>query len=252
MALDEITQEFESQRLQLQQRNQLADQAQRDKVSLYGELEMRNRLFREHQAKDCQDSENLRRIWCEKLLQSKTIDELSVHQEGNPSTVSQLMTQIRELQNKVNSLMRSWNSEQLWSDPRSQLTLYYSQSQNYALPRFWIAARYTEYYGYFRTRFWTTTCSWRTDLYSFQFQEFGNLLSRTETWYWRKYKEAGDWNETRIAKFVDTRTTLAKRGWIIQSYWWNLFSQWCGRLSEISDIGIASGEISWLYGIPKL
>ena len=50
----EINQEFESQRLQLQQANQWADQAQRDKISLYGEQEMRNRLFREHQAKDCQ------------------------------------------------------------------------------------------------------------------------------------------------------------------------------------------------------
>ena len=46
IALFEINQEFESQWLQLQQANQWADQAQRDKISLYGELEMRNRLFR--------------------------------------------------------------------------------------------------------------------------------------------------------------------------------------------------------------
>ena len=32
------------------------------------------------------------------------IDELSVHQEGNPSTVNQLLAQILELQDKVNSL----------------------------------------------------------------------------------------------------------------------------------------------------
>ena len=62
MALNEITQEFESRRLQLQQRNHLADQAQRDKICLYGELELRKRLFREHQAKDCQEIEELRRI----------------------------------------------------------------------------------------------------------------------------------------------------------------------------------------------
>ena len=39
-ALHEINQEFESQQLQLQQANQSADQAGRDKISLYEELEM--------------------------------------------------------------------------------------------------------------------------------------------------------------------------------------------------------------------
>ena len=51
----EIDQEFESQRLQLQQANQWADQAQRFNISLCGEL--RNRLFRENQATYCQEFE---------------------------------------------------------------------------------------------------------------------------------------------------------------------------------------------------
>ena len=46
IALHEINQEFEFQRSQLQQANRWADQAQREKISLYGELEVRNRLFR--------------------------------------------------------------------------------------------------------------------------------------------------------------------------------------------------------------
>ena len=62
IALYEINQEFESQRFQLQQANQWAHQAQRDKISLYGELETRNRLHGENQAEDCQDIEELRRI----------------------------------------------------------------------------------------------------------------------------------------------------------------------------------------------
>ena len=37
------------------------DQAQRDNISLYGELEMKNRLFRESETKDCQQLEELRR-----------------------------------------------------------------------------------------------------------------------------------------------------------------------------------------------
>ena len=64
VALYEINQEFESQRLQLQHASQWADQVQGDKISLYGELEMRNRLFRENQAKNCQDIEEMKRIWC--------------------------------------------------------------------------------------------------------------------------------------------------------------------------------------------
>ena len=47
MAFQEFNQEFEAQRFQLHQASQWADQAQRDKISLYGELELRNQIFRE-------------------------------------------------------------------------------------------------------------------------------------------------------------------------------------------------------------
>ena len=62
VAVHEINQEFESQRVQLQQASRWADQARRDKISLYGELELRNRLFQENHARDCQEIEELRRI----------------------------------------------------------------------------------------------------------------------------------------------------------------------------------------------
>ena len=39
-ALQEINQELESQRFQLHQASRWADQAQRDKISLYGELDL--------------------------------------------------------------------------------------------------------------------------------------------------------------------------------------------------------------------
>ena len=45
IALFETHQELESQRLQVQQANQWADQAQRDQISLCVELEMRSRLY---------------------------------------------------------------------------------------------------------------------------------------------------------------------------------------------------------------
>ena len=45
VAFFEVNQVFESQRSQLQHANRWADEAQRDKISLCGELEMRSRLF---------------------------------------------------------------------------------------------------------------------------------------------------------------------------------------------------------------
>ena len=67
---------------------------------------MRNRVFRENQAKDCEKIEELRRIWCEETDRARqaSIDELSMHPERNPTTVNQLLTQIQDVQNKVNSL----------------------------------------------------------------------------------------------------------------------------------------------------
>ena len=75
------------------------------KIRLYGKLDLRNRLFQEDHARDCQEIEELRRICCEEANRARQTrpDELSIHQERKPTTVSQLMTQIRELQNKVNS-----------------------------------------------------------------------------------------------------------------------------------------------------
>ena len=61
---------------------------------------MRNRLFNESRARDCQEIEELRRICCEGTNRARQlrIDELSLQQE------SELLTQIHDLQNKVNSL----------------------------------------------------------------------------------------------------------------------------------------------------
>ena len=91
-----------SQRFQLHQANRRADQAQRDQISLYEELEVRNRLFRENQARDCQENEELRRICREETDRARQarIDELSVHQKRNPTTVSQLLAQFRMYRTK--------------------------------------------------------------------------------------------------------------------------------------------------------
>ena len=76
IAFYEVNHEFESQRLQLHQASQWADQAQRDKISLYGDLELRNRLFQEDHARDCQEIEEIRRICCEETDPEQDKQEL--------------------------------------------------------------------------------------------------------------------------------------------------------------------------------
>ena len=70
---------------------------------------MRNTLFRENQATDCQEIDTLRRICCEETDRARRvrIDDLSMQQKMNPTTVSQLLTQIQDLQDQVNSLIEA-------------------------------------------------------------------------------------------------------------------------------------------------
>ena len=136
----EIDQEFECQRFQLHQASRWADHAQRDRISLCGELELRNGLFQENQAKDCQEIEEWRRICCEETYRARQArsDEVSVQQEESYDSESIVESDsgIREQSKFVVGCKR----KQLWSDPRSRSCLYYSESQNHAALRFWIAA----------------------------------------------------------------------------------------------------------------
>ena len=69
------------------------------------------------------------------------------------------MAQIRDFQNKVNSLSDDRelydpeSGKQLWSDTRSGSNFYDSEFQDLATVGFWIAAKYTELYGYYGKRF---------------------------------------------------------------------------------------------------
>ena len=93
---------LESQRFQLHQANIGAANAHRERINLCGEVEMRNSLFQESRTKDCREIEELRSRCCEecdKARQAK-LDELSMIQQRNPQTVSQLLAQMRKLQGK--------------------------------------------------------------------------------------------------------------------------------------------------------
>ena len=61
MKLIESQRVLESQRRQLLEANQWADQAQRERIHLCSELEMKNRLHQECYARSCQEIEELNR-----------------------------------------------------------------------------------------------------------------------------------------------------------------------------------------------
>ena len=75
---------------------------------------MRNGLCHETHAGDCQEIDELRRICCEEADQTRQaiIEELSLQQRWNHTTVSQMMAQIGDSQNKVKFLVR-------YEDPES-------------------------------------------------------------------------------------------------------------------------------------
>ena len=138
--------------------------------------------------------EELRRICCaevEKARQQK-IDNLSMRKKSF-STVTKLLAQIQDLQDKVNSL----NGAKEFYDPEtanssgvshvpSQL-MSIPRFQRFGLPRFLLAACYTEFYRYFRTRFRKSTCSRRTILSTPQeFKELGIVFLRIEAKHYRQ------------------------------------------------------------------
>ena len=149
-------------------------------------------------------------------------------------------------------ILRSWIREQLWSDPRSSRPSTVPSHRTKPCRDSGLPHDTRNIVGTSGNVVDRLPAREGWTYYLQRFKEFGIFFSKTGTWCWRKYKETRDRNETRTAKFVDTSTTLPKRGCSVRSYWWNLFSQLCDRFSEISYFGIASGETPWPCGISKL
>ena len=80
--------------------------SEREKISLYGELELRNRVFQKNHARDRREIEELKRKHCEQIERTRKArsESFSVQQRRNPTTVGQMMAQIQDFQNKVDSL----------------------------------------------------------------------------------------------------------------------------------------------------
>ena len=94
----------------------------RDKISLCGDAE-----------KIGQEIEELRRrCCCEESARKAKLDEWSLQQLRDPHTVSQLLTQIRELQDRANSSSNAWD----FHDPEtaSSSGAYHDPSQPLTIP----------------------------------------------------------------------------------------------------------------------
>ena len=87
----------------------------------------------------------LRRNWSSKTRKNWRTEE-SIDCESDDGSNSGFTEQSKFLV-RFKRILRSWNREQLWRDPRSWSNFYDSEFQDFATLRFWIAAKYTELYG---------------------------------------------------------------------------------------------------------
>ena len=160
-ALYETGIQLQSQRMEFSQANQLTGQTQREKSWLCNESEMKNRAFQGDRARSSQEFEELRKICYAEAERARQlrIAELSFQKEESESAVNQLLPQIQDLQDKVNSLSDARDFFTILKlraaldYPRSESACEYSQSKRFEKPRFLSAACYTELIWYIRTRF---------------------------------------------------------------------------------------------------
>ena len=111
--LFESQRERESQKQQLLVANQKADQAQRERIHLCSELDMKNRLHRECYARSCQEIEELkRRCYKEESgVTQQKLNEYSLQHDEESRTVSLLRDQVRRLQERLESSICSFSNK---------------------------------------------------------------------------------------------------------------------------------------------
>ena len=173
--------------------------------------------------------------------------------------LSQMMAQIRDLQNKMSSLsderelLRSWFRRLLWSNPRSWSKFYDSEFEDFAALRLWIAAKYKEIVRVWKETFLNAQLFKKDNpLQSSTIQRIWHLLLRIwDTILQRQEgkKESGKGNrwirpfnhphfQTRSGKLDHTGGTYSHGGMV--------------KLSKNSYDRKESWKISWLYGISRL
>ena len=99
----ESQRELESQEQQLLMGSQWADQAQRERIHLCSELEMKNRLHRDCYARSCQEIEELKRRCCEEETEvtQQRMNEFTTQHDQESRTAILLRDQFRRLQERL-------------------------------------------------------------------------------------------------------------------------------------------------------
>ena len=169
--------------------------------------------------------------------------------------MSQLLAQIQDLQNKVNSLSDARELYDPESGSSSGATHVPSQPSTIPSPRTLSrCARYTEFYGYYRKRSRTTTCSWRTILHSSTIQRILASSShelRPGTTGTTRRQERVKWKENRLNTSIPLPHFQSGGGMLNRTGGTYSHSGAMDYLRfPISELHV--GKISWLHGIPKL
>ena len=102
-ALIESQRELQSERRQLLEANQWADQDQRERIHLCSELKMKKRLHQESYAKSCREIEELKRrcYQAENTDNQRRLEEFPTQHDQESRTVSLLRDQVRRLQERL-------------------------------------------------------------------------------------------------------------------------------------------------------
>ena len=172
-----------------------------------------------------------------------------MHQKRNPTSVSQLLAQIPDLQNRVNSLSDAREFHDPESASSSGPTHVPDQTSTILSPRTLPRCDSGLPHDARNETFLNDHLLWKDDPLQFSTTQKELALHSQEL----RPDTAGttrrrEWNEKRTGSF----TSHTKWRWHVGSHWWNLFSQWYDGLSENSSYGMESWKFSWLHGISKL
>ena len=159
-ALFESQRELESPRLQLFEDIHWADQAQRERILLCSELEMKNRLHQESCARSCQEIEELKKRCYkeENRVTQQKLNENSMQQDQESRTVSLLRDQVQKLKERLEFIEDSKifqdpdSPSSFWQCPRFASSSYHLEFKK-GQPRIENAAKYTRGHEYSRKRF---------------------------------------------------------------------------------------------------
>ena len=221
-------------RLELYQTNQWADQAQREKINLCGELDMRNCLSQEHRARNCQEIEELRRICCEEIDKSQTIEHwpsICATGERNPSTVSSWLkfriSRTRWIPSPTQEIFTILRQRAALEHPTFPANPWISRAPEVCLAAILDCCSIHGIPWDFRKRFWKPTCSRRTS--SALFENSRNWASSScglgsgDAGKTMEH-ESGVRRDPQSSSIPTARFERVQRTFV--SYWRNLFSEW--------------------------